>query len=131
MTDERCKQLMERIAQKQARIDQLIQEVAACADVEAAQRGHIAELTADRDRLDKYWKEALATHENIEALKSRIAVLEARVRLTAERWQVECDNKDERIAELEAKLAQQAEAQEPVLFVSPEQLAAKNGAVLK
>jgi hypothetical protein len=38
--------LIERIAQKQARIDQLIQEVAAGADVEAKQRGRIAELEA-------------------------------------------------------------------------------------
>ena len=35
--------LLERIAQKQARIDQLVQEVAAGADAEAAQRERIAE----------------------------------------------------------------------------------------
>lgn len=40
------KPLLERIAQKQSRIDQLIQEVAAGADAEASQRERIAELEA-------------------------------------------------------------------------------------
>ena len=49
--------LLERIAQKQARIDQLIQEVAAGADVEAAQRERIAALEAKlAQRVPEGWK---------------------------------------------------------------------------
>lgn len=40
----------------------------------------IAELEKDRDYCEKKWNGALATHENIAALKSRIAELEAALR---------------------------------------------------
>ena len=45
-----------------------------------AAKAMASELEKDRDYCEKQWHEALATHENIEALKSRIAELEAALR---------------------------------------------------
>ena len=49
-----------------------------------AAKAMASELEKDRDYCEKQWHEALASHENIEALKSRIAELEAALRQAME-----------------------------------------------
>lgn len=65
-------------------------------------RKTISALEAECDRLERYWNEALATHENIDALKSRIAELEQ------DNTSLRNQNtyQDKALATMEAKLAQ-------------------------